>query len=70
MIDAVKPAAMTNLICIADAMQQHSPPFVPRAIPCINPRYSEMNSEESPVRAEEHSGGASEIPRFAQWMQD
>ena len=58
MIDAVQPAAiphpMTDAVqpsffpstILADAMQQHSPPFVPRTIPCINPRYSEMSSEE------------------------
>ena len=48
MIDAVQPAAVTNSMCMADAMQQHSPPFAPRTIPCINSRYSKMNSEEIP----------------------
>ena len=45
MTDAVQPAFFPSAI-LADAMQQHSPPFVPRTIPCINPRYSEMSSEE------------------------
>ena len=48
MIYAVQPAAVTNPMCMADGMQQHSPPFAPRTIPCINSRYSKMNSEEIP----------------------
>ena len=48
-VDSVQPTAMTNCICMADAMQQHSPPFAPRTIPCINPRYSEVSSEEIPL---------------------
>ena len=45
LVDAVQPSYFPSAI-LPGGMQQQSPPFAPRLIPSVNPRYSELSSEE------------------------